>query len=202
MSPPASLVDHQVAVERGAGFGRLAVERHGSGELRVGQVVDGLDVAVLVGVPADGHDAGVVGVVLAVLILDGIRDLVPGLHLVRGEVVGAGGGHGQAEVIHVRSGVGALVGLAGVHFLLGGGVRVLLVDLDLRILLLEAADHVTVVGPVVRKRDHVERAFLFGSGHEAVHAAEIGDRSGLCGLFVHFHGFTGVGGAIGGIGVA
>lgn len=78
----------------------------------------GADVAVLVGVPAHGHDAGVVGVVGAVGVLGGVRDLVPGLHLVRGEVVGGGGGDGLADIEDVGGGVGALVGLGGVELFL------------------------------------------------------------------------------------
>ena len=113
------LVGHQVAVEGGASLGGLAVEGHGAGELRVEQVVQGADVAVLVGVPAHGHDAGVVGVVGAVGVLGGVRDLVPGLHLVRGEVVGGGGGDGLADIEDVGGGVGALVGLGGVELFLG-----------------------------------------------------------------------------------
>ena len=113
------VVDVATGVEGGASLGGLAVEGHGAGELRVEQVVQGADVAVLVGVPAHGHDAGVVGVVGAVGVLGGVRDLVPGLHLVRGEVVGGGGGDGLADIEDVGGGVGALVGLGGVELFLG-----------------------------------------------------------------------------------
>lgn len=187
------LVDHEVTVECGAGFGRLAVQRHGAGELRIHQIVKAVDVAVLVGVPTDRHDAGVVGVILAVSILHRIRNLIPGLHLVGGEVVGAGGSHGQAEVEHVGGSVGALVSLGCVHFFLGGGVRVQLVDLNVRILLLEAVDDLTIVGPVVRKCDDVKLAFLFGGGNQIVHRTEISQGSGLCGLFINLHGLAGSG---------
>ena len=187
------LIDHEVAVECGASFGRLAVQCHGARELRIHQIIEAVDVAVLVGVPTDRHNAGIVGVILAVGILHGIRDLIPSLHLVGGEVVGAGGGHGQAEVEHVGGSVGALVSLGCVHFFLGGGVRVQLVDLNVRILLLEAVDNLTIVGPVVRKCDDVELAFLFGGGNQIVHRTEISQGSSLCRLFINLHSLAGSG---------
>ena len=193
------LVDHQKAVESATSFSRFT-DGHGAGELRIEQVVQGGDIAVLVGVPAHGHDAGVVGVVGAVGVLVGIGDLVPGLHLVRGEVVGGGGGDGLAEIEDIGGGVGALVGLGGVNLLLGGGVRVQLVDLDSRVLLLEALDDRAIVGPVMRQGDDVQRAFLLGGLLEILHSAEIGEGGGLGGLLVYGDGLAGgLGGAVGGV---
>ena len=194
------LVDHQIAVEGRAGLGRLAVQGHGAGELRIEQVVQGGDIAVLVGVPAHGHDAGVVGVVGAVDVLGSIRDLVPGLHLVRGEIVGGGGGDGLADVEDIGGGVGTLVGLGGVDLLLGGGVRVQLGDLDLRVLLLEALDDLAIVGPIMRQGDDVQRAFFLGGLLKVLHGAEIGEGGGLGGLLVHGDGLAGgLGVAVGGV---
>ena len=193
------LVDHQKAVERTTSFSRLT-DSHGAGELRIEQVVQGVDIAVLVGVPAHGHDAGVVGVVGAVGVLVGIGDLVPGLHLVRGEVVGGGGGDALAKIEDIGGGVGALVGLGGVDLLLGGGVRVQLGDLDLRVLLLEALDDLAIVGPIMRQGDDVQRALFLGGLLKVLHGAEIGEGGGLGGLLVHGDGLAGgLGVAVGGV---
>ena len=193
------LVDHQVAVEGGTGFGGLAVQGHRAGELGIEQIVQRVDLTVLIGIPAHGHDAGVVGVVGAVGILGGVRNLVPGLHLVRSEAIGGSGGDGLADIEHVGGGVGALVGLGGVKLFLGGSVRVELGDLDLRVLLLKALDDLAVVGPVVRQRDDVQRTLFLGGLFEVFHSTEVGEGSGLGGLPVHGDGLAGTfAGAIGG----
>ena len=92
----SQLVGHEIAVECGTGFGWLTVEGDGSGELGVKQIIERADITVFVGVPADGHDAGVIGDILAVGVFDGIGDVIPRLHFVRGEPVGVGGGDGKA----------------------------------------------------------------------------------------------------------
>ena len=185
-------VDHHESVERGTSLGRLAVQSHSASELRVEQVVNRFDLTVLVLVPANGHNAGIVAVVQAVRILELIRNLVPGLHLVGCEVIGVGGGHSQTGVEHIRGGVGAGVGLGGIDLLLGGGVRVELGDFDLRILLLEGLDDLAPVGPVVRQSDDVQRALFLGGGLKILEGAEVGDGGGGGPLLVGVGSLSGV----------
>ncbi len=160
-------------VERGAGFGGLAVEGHRPGELRIGQLVERGDLAVLGLVVADHHDAGVVGDPQALGVLLVLGDVGEALHLVGREVVGRLQRHVGAEVEHVGRLVGALVGVGGGDLLLRGGVRGLLVDLD-AVLGLEALDDGAVVGPVVRQGDDVELALGLRGGDQPFHPAEVG----------------------------
>ncbi len=138
-----------------------------SGFLQVGPVLR--DVLDDVGVHDEGENAVIVAVPVAVGVLGGVRNRVPGGDLVGlDQAVGLGGrAEGEADVDDVRSlraGV-ALVGLDGFDFVARTGIRVQFVDFE-AVLGLEAGNDVAIAAPVVRESDGRQRAFLLGGGDE------------------------------------
>jgi myo-inositol 2-dehydrogenase / D-chiro-inositol 1-dehydrogenase len=116
-----------------------------------------------VGVHFEREHAVIVAVPVAFRILDVVGDRVPGRDLVGlDEAFGLGlRAEGEADVDHVGR-LRALVVLVGadrLKLVRRAGVRIELVDGDLRILRLEAGDDLAITAPVVSQRDGGEHAF-------------------------------------------
>src|SRR4051794_24691747 len=165
---------HHHAGERGAGLGRVAVERHLALVGGLEQVLDAGGRGHLGAVVADRHVAAVVVDPGATRVLQGGGDVAEGGHLVRRELGDVGTGHRAAQVEDVRCGALPLQLVGGVDLVLAGAVRLGRIHLD-AVLVAEGLDDLAVVRPVRWQGDDVELALLLGGGEQRLHAAEVVD---------------------------